>query len=104
MSYVLVVTWKPHQVISTVDTSSKQVSMQTPVSVDSKLAGRRQTQQLSHSRKPRMHVEEDNHPSEGNNNLLFDEIRDEPGVKAANATIDKHLQDQPAHPGLYRPA
>jgi hypothetical protein len=51
-----------------------------------------------------MHVEEDNHPLEGNNNLLFDEIRDEPGVNAANATVDKCLEDQPAHPAKYHSA
>jgi hypothetical protein len=51
-----------------------------------------------------MHIEEDNHPFEGNNNLLFDEIRDAPGVSATNATTDKSLQDQPAHPGICRPA
>jgi hypothetical protein len=78
--------------------------MQTPVSVDRKLAGRSQTRQLSQSRKLRMPVEEDNHQFEGNNYLLFDKIRDDPGVRAANATTDKHLKDQPAHPGSYHPA
>jgi hypothetical protein len=86
MSYVLVVTWKPHQVISTVDTSSKQAWMfevAIDLFLDAVAAGWLGYYQI--------HLDDD---------LSFEEISDDPEVKVAKATIEKRLNDQ--RPRIYR--